>query len=184
MHFSSDETIVLRLRKHWVLFAIQLIPIVILAIVPVIFPSAITFFLPNSLARLQDTFWVLYFMWLIVLWVWGFIQWTEYYLDMWVVTDRKIISADQKSLFRREVSTLEIEKIQDISIEVNGFIETLFGYGTIRVQTAGESREFIIDDAAQAEVCKKIILDTQATLREEALRKQGAYMASGITHTL
>ncbi len=182
MEIQSDEHIIIYIRKHWLRFAIQLFPIIVLAVLPLIFPSAATFFLPKYLAAIQDVTWALYFMWLTVLWVWAFEMWTEYYLDMWVLTNKKIVSADQRSLFNRHMSTLELEKIQDITVEINGFVETMLEYGTIRVQTAGEMREFVMDDAAHAEVCKQLILDAQAQVREDILKRQSNYMANGVNY--
>lgn len=182
MEIQSDEKIILYIRKHWILFMLQIFPLVVLAALPLIFPSAATFFLPKYLAGIQNAIWALYTMWLIILWVWAFEMWTKYYLDMWILTNKKIINADQISLFNRYVSTLELEKIQDISVEVKGFIETMLGYGTLRVQTAGEMREFVMDDAAHAEECKQLILDAQRLVREDILKRQGLYMGSGINY--
>jgi uncharacterized membrane protein YdbT with pleckstrin-like domain len=182
MEIQSDENIIIYIRKHWLRFVIQLFPIAVLAMLPIVFPGAATFFLPIYLTQIQNAIWALYFMWLIVLWVWAFEMWTEYYLDMWVLTNKKIVSADQRSLFNRHMSTLELEKIQDITVEVDGFIETMLEYGTLRVQTAGEMREFVMDDAAHAEKCKQLILDAQANVREDILKRQSGYMANGVNY--
>lgn len=180
MTLDDNETIILYIRKHWILFWVQIFPIFLLAFPPIIFPTLFDFFLPQKLARFQNAGWALYFMWLIVLWIWGFLQWTEYYLDVWVLTSRKIINADQKSLFNRHLATLELEKIQDISVEVNGFIDTMFGYGTIRVQTAGETREFFLKYAYHPEDAKQEILDAQNRLREDILKRQSIYIRDGV----
>jgi len=182
MDIQSDEKIIIYVRKHWLFFALQIIPLIIGAIAPILFPSILKLFLPTYLESIQDAVWALYFMWLIVVWVWMFELWTKYYLDVWVLTNKKIISVDQQSLFNRHVSTVELEKIQDITVEVNGFIETLLGYGTLRVQTAGEMREFVMEDAANAEKCKHIVLETQAQVRESILKRQSVYMMSGTNY--
>ena len=184
MELQHDEKIILYVRKHWIFFVLQVIPLIFMAIIPAFFPGLVTFFLPESISSMQDAFFVLYGLWLIILWVWAFELWTKYYLDMWVLTTHKIMSTDQRSLFNRYMATLELEKIQDVTVEVNGFIETMLGYGTLRVQTAGEMRPFVMEDAAQAEQCKQIILDTQARVRENMLERQGVYMANGINTTL
>ena len=180
MVLDDNETILLSVRKHWILFVVRIIPLFFLLFLPIIFPALVDFFLPQSLERFQNAGWALYCMWLTILWVWGFLLWTEHYLDVWILTDRKIISADQKSLFNRHMSTLELEKIQDISIEVNGFIQTMFGYGTIRVQTAGEIRRFALENAYHPEEAKQIIMDTQERVREDILKRQSAYIRDGI----
>ena len=78
------------------------------------------------------------------------------------------------------MATLELEKIQDISLEVNGFIDTMFGFGTIRVQTAGETREFFLKHAYHPEDAKQAILDAQHRLREDLLKRQSTYIRDGI----
>ncbi len=183
MPILRNEHVVRYIRKHWILFVFQVIPLFILALVPAIFPEFVRLLLPDFLGRFANILWAFYFMWLMVLWVYGFVLWTEYYLDMWVVTDKKVIDANQKSLFSREVSTVEIEKIQDVTVDVDGLIATIFGYGTLKIQTAGDAREFVMTFVADAEACKQTILESQSRVREEVLQRQSAYMASGISHS-
>lgn len=180
MIIDDNETILLYIRKHWILFAIQIIPLFLLVLLPIVFPTFVDFLLPQNLERFQNAGWAAYCMWLTFLWVWGFLLWMEYYLDVWVLTDKKIISADQKALFNRNMSTLELEKIQDVSIEVHGFIATMLGYGTIRVQTAGETRKFALEDARNPEEAKEAILAAQVSLREDVLKRQSEYIREGI----
>lgn len=177
---DHDETIIIYVRKHWLLFALQIFPLIITAVLPIIFPAILDIFLPQSLERFESAGWALYCMWLMVVWVWGFVLWTEYYLDVWVVTDKKIIGAEQYSLFHRNVATLEIEKIQDLSVEVSGLIQTIFRFGTLRVQTAGELRKFELTWAYRPEEAKEIILHTQEMLREENIKKQSAFVRNGL----
>ena len=180
MILDDNETILFHIHRHWIIVCIKIIPVVLLALLPLIFPAVLDFFLPKELERFEDAGWALYFMWLIILWVWGFWLWTEEHLDVWVLTNTKVISVDQKSLFFRHMSTLELEKIQDISIEVNGFIATMFGYGTIRIQTAGETTRFELVDAYDPEGAKEKILEMQRQLRDIILKRQSSYIRDGI----
>ncbi len=62
--------------------------------------------------------------------------WTHYYLDLWIITDRRIIVIDQIHFFNRKVSSFRLERLQDIKVAVNGVLATFLNYGTIRAQTA------------------------------------------------
>ncbi len=62
--------------------------------------------------------------------------WTHYYLDLWVITDRRIIVIDQIHFFNRKVSSFRLERLQDIKVRISGILPTLLNYGTIRAQTA------------------------------------------------
>ncbi len=97
-------------------------------------------------------------MYLTVLWVVGFVVWTDYYLDMWLLTDKRLIGVEQKGLFSREVSSLRLDRIQDIKVEISGVLDTFLHIGTVHVQTAGSEKEFMIPMARDPEHIKEQIL--------------------------
>jgi len=66
-----------------------------------------------------------------------------YFLDRWVVTEKHIIDIEQKSLFYRTFSKQEISRIQDVTSEVRGFFQTMFNFGNVTIQTAGEQERFV-----------------------------------------
>jgi uncharacterized membrane protein YdbT with pleckstrin-like domain len=71
-------------------------------------------------------------------------SWTSYYLDLWILTDRRIIVIDQLGYFNRKVSNFRLERLQDINVSIAGLIPTLLNYGTIRAQTASASENNFI----------------------------------------
>lgn len=85
------------------------------------------------------------------------LMWMDYYLDMWIITNERIIDIEQHGLFNREISEIPLHRVQDVTIQVRGIIETLLGFGTIRIQTAGE-REFDIRFVPHLYKAKDIIL--------------------------
>jgi uncharacterized membrane protein YdbT with pleckstrin-like domain len=87
-----------------------------------------------------------------------FAVWTDYYLDIWIVTNRKLVSIDQIGLFNREISTLRMERIQDVTFSINGIVATLLNFGDIHVQTAAEEREFVMRGIAHPDRVKRLIL--------------------------
>jgi hypothetical protein len=161
LNLDNGETIILEVRKHWIVLVSQAIasglcivlPPVVFALVRSVSPEALLL-IPHEGA----TFAFLYFLWLMVVWIVLFIQWTNYYLDVWYVTEKRIIDVEQKRAFHREVSSIRFDKIQDITVEVKGVIATFFNYGDVRVQTASEdSRDFSMTVAANPERIRKII---------------------------
>src|SRR3990167_7284967 len=71
-----------------------------------------------------------------------FVHWLEFYLDVWVVTNERVINVDQRRLFSRRVSEVRLAQVQDITSEVEGFLHTFFKFGDINLQTAAESGKF------------------------------------------
>ena len=98
-------------------------------------------------------------MFVAIFWVSFFYAWTKNYFDVWYVTDRHIIAVDQKQIFERDESFMELVRIQDVSFEKNGFISTYFGYGKLKVQSAGAEQEFVIDNVHDVEAVSHRIME-------------------------
>lgn len=58
-----------------------------------------------------------------------------YYFSVFIVTAERLIQITQKGFFNRKVVDLGLNKIQNVNYEVKGMQATMFGYGTITVQT-------------------------------------------------
>ncbi len=137
-------------RKHWLIFMGQLIATLFGAVMPYILLS----FLPLNLMlpfmsadMLKEVLALLYITWLLCLWMAIFFAWTMYYLNVWIVTNERIIDIHQRGLFSRESLTAELERVQDVTIDTEGILQTLFGFGTLTIHTAGEGSNFIITNA-------------------------------------
>src|SRR5262245_19377663 len=95
------------------------------------FPWAIAIDLGHPLMRFALGAW-----WLFT-WLAAFSTFMHSCLDIWVVTNKRIIDVEQHDFFRREVTSLYLDRIEDVTIDVTGFFHTLFGFGLITVQSAG-----------------------------------------------
>ncbi len=157
----EEEKILFEVRKHWFIIATELAVLIIFAFIPLIIPPVLSYLnvdiLIGGLGGSSNLFIFIYMIWLLILWITGFIFWTNYFLDVWIVTNEKIIDVEQISLFSREVSILHLDRIQDITTEVNGIINTFLKFGDLHVQTAGQQREFVIDSVKNPnEVSRRI----------------------------
>lgn len=160
---EQNETIILRGRRHWFILALRLLPLVPFIIIPIVlFGIAGTIPLQiDSLVEISGngaSFAVfILFSWFLFLWIGAFIIWTDYFLDVLIVTNRRIINIEQKGLFSREISSLRLDKIQDITIDISGILATFLSFGNMRIQTAGEQEEFLIRFIQNPESLKKTI---------------------------
>jgi uncharacterized membrane protein YdbT with pleckstrin-like domain len=154
---EQGEHIFLEIRKHWFILFREVFYCFFLAILPIfLFPllELIGFKIDLNFFSLSLFF---YSLWILILWLICFIFWTNFYLDVWYVTDHKMFDIEQIGLFSREISVLRYEKIQDINYEISGIIPSLLNFGDITVQTAGAERNFIMKGIKNpAEVQKKI----------------------------
>jgi len=90
-----------------------------------------------------------------------FLSLTTLCLDYWIITNQKTIHAELKGIFSREIISVNHDKIQDITVEIQGFFPTLFHFGDLHIQTAGEFRELIFEEIPEPEKTKDIILVAQ-----------------------
>ncbi len=157
---DDGEEVVVVIRKHWLVFSLRAFFCTIIALLPLVAYSFIPPTILESLQALVTGTAVLfaYLLFVLFLWMLVFIDFTTYYLDVWIVTNRRVIDVNQKTLFARDTITLMLEKIQDATVEVRGILATLFGYGTLIIHTAGENPDIIIRFAAHPQYAKECIL--------------------------
>lgn len=93
----------------------------------------------------------------------------DYWLDMWIVTDQRIINIEQNGLFSRTTSELRLYRVQDVTSEVNGFVRTMLDFGMVYVQTAGEKEYFAFEDVHHPNQIAKKILELAELDRKEHL---------------
>jgi len=96
-------------------------------------------------------------IYLLSIWLFTFLEFTDYYLDTWIVTNQRIINIEQQGLFHRTASELDLSAVQDTTAEIHGFWETMFTYGDVHIQTAAEKQRFLFKNIDDPEKVKEII---------------------------
>lgn len=150
---ETGEIILEKVRKHWIVYFSDFFTHIIGCL---IFMTFAMFLTKRGLLSFIDKdasayIGMLLVMFVIIFWTSFFYTWTKNYFDVWYVTDRHIIAVNQKQMFEREQAFMELFRIQDVLFEKNSFLSTWFGYGRLRIQTAGEDQEFVIDDVHDVE---------------------------------
>lgn len=143
IELEPNEEVLKVIRKHWFVIATELIGTFFMLLLPFFLLFLIALF-PNTILNINigiEHFATLITFsiaaWSIMVLMAAFSSWTHYYLDLWIITDRRIIVVDQIHFFNRNVSMFRLERLQDIEFKINGVIPTLLNFGTIQAQTAG-----------------------------------------------
>lgn len=169
IEFDKDEHIIFEVRKHWFVLARETTLSFLAFIAPAIF-YAIFSVLPievNSPGNGIVLFLFLYAFWLLVVWMVLFIFWTDYYLDVWIITNKNLVDVEQNGLFDREIATMQLSKIQDVISEQHGIMSSLLNFGNLIVQTAGTEREFVIRGVKDPNVLRKQLSDALTRSEEK-----------------
>lgn len=145
-YFSSqnpNEKIIHVVHRHWFNIIIQLIPAFVMLVIMIsgfiLYPSMFSGFATDSM---RIVFFFANSLFLLLMWIYCFVIWFDYYLDIWIMTTERIVNVEQKGLFSRQVSELKYRMIQDVSTDVHGFFPTLLNFGDVTVQTAAELSRF------------------------------------------
>ncbi len=173
MELEPHEYVIYIARKHWFIFVLRLVVIGIAGFLPMIL---IPFFhLVPQLNNIEaySLFAFFYLVYLSIIWMLLFLAWTDYYLDIGVITNKRIMDIEQKGLFNREVSSMRYEMIQDITTEIEGVVPTMLDYGDLFVQTAATTREFYLTQIAYPGKVKEIIITEMSKMLGDSNRKAG-----------
>jgi len=161
LHLKSYEKIEAVLRRHPITF----LPVVGLYLLLAVLPVGLYFlFRSTTPAIFESPFWfpiviliaAIYYLSLLLFF---YSQFIDYYLDILVITNDRIVDVDQKGLFARTVSELDLFKVQDVTSETKGFIATMFNYGNVYVQTAAAVERFTAEDIPNPTRVRKMIVD-------------------------
>lgn len=155
---EHGEYIVAIFRRHWWKIFTWGISMLILAFLPVVFLFVFLYVIPKS--DLEHWTYILgfgYTIWLTVLWILFYVEWTDFYLDAWVVTNKRVVDIDHEGLFSREISAVRLEDIEDTTTESNGIIATFLKFGCVFIQTAGSQNEFYLRDANNPDKIRQTI---------------------------
>ena len=138
---EDDERVLKVVRKHWFIITIELVGVGFMALLPLLTWISIVIgqgqgWLTWTIADYGVLLLFSSILWWIICIMVAAMIWTHYYLDLWVITDRRLIVIQQLGFFNRKTSNFRLERLQDVKVRVVGIIATLLNFGTIRAQTA------------------------------------------------
>jgi len=92
-----------------------------------------------------------------------------WYFNVYIITDERIIDVDFYNLIYKDISTAEIERIQDVSYTMGGVFRTLFNYGDVFIQTAAEKPNFEFLAVPKPDKVVKLLQDLMIQEKQEAI---------------
>lgn len=139
---EQGEEILLFLRSHhvtnipWIVttFLLLLVPVALFPLLDAIFPSFLTISINFKIA-LVLFFYLITFGYALI----SFLQW---FYNIGIIASSNILDIDYSQVVQVHVSATKVEKIEDVSFKQTGFIQTLFNYGDLDIQTAGSHPNF------------------------------------------
>ena len=168
----EGETILATYRRHAFVLVLEIFPIAFGALILIAglpfalsyLPAQFDFLIPLILLGVA---FMLHFLMIAL-----FTVLADFFLDVWILTDARVIAVEQGSLFSRTVSEFELGKIQDATVNIHGIIPTLLNYGNLNLRTASEHEHFIFKQIWHPQAAKDEIV--RACLAERTARERVA----------
>jgi hypothetical protein len=146
----ANEHTKLLLRRHPITNLSWILTTIVLLILPLIiyyYQNPIWQFLSwesfiESLSR--DEVLIFLALYYIAVKFYAFLKFLEWYFDAMVVTESRVIDIYYEPPFNRQTTQAQLEEIQDIRHTQNGIFASLFDYGNLYIQTAGEQQTILL----------------------------------------
>lgn len=163
---TIDEQIILLLRPHPITLMKQAVIVAVATVLPVLSGgSFFANFLPDSYILGLNLGWYM------LTFSYALATYLIWFFSVFIITDERVIDVDFVSLLFKDVSTAKIDDIQDISSKTGGFLASIVDYGTVYIQTAGESPEIQFENVPHP--AKVAALLNELLLEEEREKVEG-----------
>lgn len=104
----------------------------------------------------------------VIVLLYAYVAGVVYRGNRWIVTSDSLTQVSQVGLFRTQSSQLSLANLEDVSVIQNGLIQSMIGYGTLKVETAGEHSKFTFPYCPKPNQCaKEIIAAHEAYIAEK-----------------
>jgi hypothetical protein len=108
-------------------------------------------------------------MWYLLVIALGYEKFITWFFHVFIVTDERVIDVDFYNLLYKEVSEAKIDNIEDVTYRQGGVLRAMFNFGDVAMQTAGEQREFMIENVPQPNRVVKILNELKLEEEHEKL---------------
>ncbi len=114
-------------------------------------------------------------MWVVIFWmiysIFLYIQWLDHELDMYVITNNRIIWVEQISFLNRKVSECNLWQVQEVGSHTKWLLANLLNYWTVKIQTAWNATNFAMSYSPNALDNSRSILNIVDAYRDEHWNK-------------
>jgi hypothetical protein len=111
------------------------------------------------------------FIWYLFTFIYAFEAFLDWFFSIDIITDERIFDFDFYNLTYRQVTDVNIDKIQDVTVSIGGGIGTLFNFGNVLIQSAAEITEIDFYNVPQPDKVAKVLREMR--LEEEIEHQEG-----------
>jgi len=147
-------------------FMLVVLALIIFVVAPIVFPNADKnqIFSYGALA---------FFIFGALTLAFVFISHIVYWVNRWVLTSDSLTQVQQRSLFDKQNSQLSLGNLEDVTASQDGILAHMFGFGTLRVETAGERSKFMFPFCPNPNYYAQQILNAREQFEQKIESNEG-----------
>ena len=132
-NMRDGEVVEKVIRRHWMAF-LSVAIYSLIALIIIIAVYVVVWF------NVWVNLWVVMFSMISILFI--FVLWLNSELDLYVITNKRIIWVDQISFLNRKMSECSLKDVQEVNSSTRWLLANILNYGTLTIQTAGTVSNF------------------------------------------
>ncbi len=137
----DNEQIKLTLHRHWIILVFHFLYFVALfvttAILLVFKDSIIDLFGSALYWGSVSLYWIIFLTFILI-------DWMNDELDIFIITDSRVIAIDQISALSRSVNECSLDRVQEVNAHTSGIFQSIFGFWDVHIHTASETSNMVI----------------------------------------
>lgn len=163
---DKGEEVILLLRRH----VITNVPWILSGICMFFLPTFVSFMIKFGQITLFDFLPLNYRLVLLAFWYLlsltvFFENYLIWFFNVYLVTNKRLVDVDFLGVLNINVTDAPMKNVQDVTYKVSGVAQTLFHFGDVKVQTAGERREVEFELVPSPEFVQDVISDLASGVR-------------------
>ncbi len=162
---QKDEAIVLLLRSHPITQVKWVLVTLVLLIIPIFF---FVFDLINVIPA-RFVFMARMIVYLIAL-GYAFENFLRWYYSVLIITNERITDIDFYGVLSRNVAYAPLNKIEQPSLQADGFLRTYYHFGDVNIATAATEVEVEIKDVPNPDMVLRVIAELSEELEKRRER--------------
>ncbi|EKE26741.1 MAG: hypothetical protein ACD_4C00171G0005 [uncultured bacterium (gcode 4)] len=136
------ENIKLILKRHWITLmytAMHFLFLILSVSLILAFESIIFYLIPENLLNVFLVIYISIFSLFI------YIGWMKYELDLFIITNERIVWIEQKWFLDRNISECSLKDVQEVNARTKWLFSNILDYWLVTIHTASEKSEFEMD---------------------------------------
>ena len=137
-NLRPGEEVIMVVKRHWIIYLILILVFISWILFTVL--SYIIFWASILNHLVNIVFWMFFSVLL-------YIKWLDHELDMYAITNNRIIWIDQISFLNRTVTECNLWQVQEVNSKTKWIFANMLNYWTLTILTAWNATNMIMDFA-------------------------------------